>query len=201
MGGDHRGGLIPAHAGKTRPCPQAWRWSGAHPRSRGENVAAELRLRVAKGSSPLTRGKPRAHRRPPGRAGLIPAHAGKTGAGRRPHPGGQAHPRSRGENMVARVGLLVSVGSSPLTRGKLPCLSGRGPCIGLIPAHAGKTVHRLQHRNMAWAHPRSRGENVCATRLVCVAQGSSPLTRGKLNKQSVIACARGLIPAHAGKTY
>ena len=31
------GGLIPAHAGKTRCCVKSWRRSWAHPRSRGEN--------------------------------------------------------------------------------------------------------------------------------------------------------------------
>ena len=55
------GGLIPAHAGKTRPSTPSMRGRSAHPRSRGENVG-RLRLRaVAYGSSPLTRGKPHLH--------------------------------------------------------------------------------------------------------------------------------------------
>ena len=70
--------LIPAHAGKTRGCASRPGPSRAHPRSRGENLASDRRPILPRGSSPLTRGK-----RPPchqglRRAGLIPAHAGKT---------------------------------------------------------------------------------------------------------------------------
>ena len=56
-------GLIPAHAGKT-PARSGRRSSaGAHPRSRGENLAGRVPLRGELGSSPLTRGKrARSHR-------------------------------------------------------------------------------------------------------------------------------------------
>ena len=50
------------------------------------------------------------------------------------------------------------------------------------------------------AHPRSRGENPNTGVRKRFVTGSSPLTRGK---HAVLACAaqaRGLIPAHAGKT-
>ena len=50
-------GLIPAHAGKTRPMSWKQISSGAHPRSRGENASQVRRWLEAKGSSPLTRGK------------------------------------------------------------------------------------------------------------------------------------------------
>ena len=71
-------GLIPAHAGKTRGKTKAVVRTGAHPRSRGENAMKEGTGASARGSSPLTRGKPSV---PPEAlivAGLIPAHAGKT---------------------------------------------------------------------------------------------------------------------------
>ena len=71
-------GLIPAHAGKTRSCPQAWRWSGAHPRSRGENHLAACLLCGVMGSSPLTRGKRTLWTASRSPVRLIPAHAGKT---------------------------------------------------------------------------------------------------------------------------
>ena len=56
---------------------------------------------------------------PDSRAGLIPAHAGKTARRRPPTSQARAHPRSRGEN--AQVGMEPpgGAGSSPLTRGKL----------------------------------------------------------------------------------
>ena len=93
-------GLIPAHAGKTRPIRAMKPKSRAHPRSRGENTASRASPVTPLGSSPLTRGKPRWRHRPPLDWGLIPAHAGKT---------------------LKWGCLAVAVlGSSPLTRGK-PC--------------------------------------------------------------------------------
>ena len=50
------------------------------------------------------------------------------------------------------------------------------------------------------AHPRSRGENRFHDRGCRDADGSSPLTRGKLVCVLRAASNRGLIPAHAGKT-
>ena len=91
-------GLIPAHAGKTGAEHRTGVRGRAHPRSRGENLRSISARASARGSSPLTRGKPT---RPAARTrgpGLIPAHAGKTAvcmASMRREP---AHPRSRGEN-------------------------------------------------------------------------------------------------------
>ena len=193
-------GLIPAHAGKTELRSPIKVMRRAHPRSRGENRFHLHSSASRSGSSPLTRGKPaklqKAHRA----QGLIPAHAGKTrgpGCGMR---AGQAHPRSRGENLSAQFELCSMVGSSPLTRGKL-CLR-RCDCkiCGLIPAHAGKTWRTRGLRPRRWAHPRSRGENQAGRVLLVNAKGSSPLTRGKLVPTQEQLDFLGLIPAHAGKT-
>ena len=118
-GADH-GRLIPAHAGKTRVIHNAVFDLRAHPRSRGEN-SPYCRTAVARGgSSPLTRGKPRADTRLRRGSGLIPAHAGKT----RDEPittwKRRAHPRSRGENFSLDLEPKLLAGSSPLTRGKHP---------------------------------------------------------------------------------
>ena len=101
--------------------------------------------------------------------------------------------------MFIAVSLPV-VGSSPLTRGKLP---GGGPGSRgrrLIPAHAGKTAHSRSGRPRDRAHPRSRGENERGALRLLDWAGSSPLTRGKLVVLQVAEGERGLIPAHAGKT-
>ena len=50
-----------------------------------------------------------------------------------------AHPRSRGENFGSRGIVVDTLGSSPLTRGKLVASSSTPMVGGLIPAHAGKT--------------------------------------------------------------
>ena len=137
-------GLIPAHAGKTgptNPCPPTPR---AHPRSRGENVRRCRRGRGRGGSSPLTRGKPRAPDQRGLRRGLIPAHAGKTRTRSWQTVKAAAHPRSRGENVRRAVLCDGCVGSSPLTRGKPDGLQAAVTVERLIPAHAGKTLPDLR---------------------------------------------------------
>ena len=136
-------GLIPAHAGKTSSLTDRQTPRRAHPRSRGENVTPCYGLVTALGSSPLTRGKRFSRTASRNRAGLIPAHAGKTIASvpRSTAPG--AHPRSRGENWHHVVGFWAARGSSPLTRGKLHVAAIIVRRVRLIPAHAGKTrCHR-----------------------------------------------------------
>ena len=102
--------------------------------------------------------------------------------------------------MRPRPASVYLAGSSPLTRGKPTCTMRRARCIGLIPAHAGKTRGWRRWPFRAPAHPRSRGENRFPTRRGGVGWGSSPLTRGKHRGLSRLRRARGLIPAHAGKT-
>ena len=173
-------GLIPAHAGKTWPCPDAAGRPGAHPRSRGENGDALIAAVNPTGSSPLTRGKLAppsgrghhrvAHPRSRGenaverratrhRERLIPAHAGKTGRSEScPHPR-PAHPRSRGENLTTFSSRASLLGSSPLTRGKPEAKRLLDCPARLIPAHAGKTTCWAGAHGCGGAHPRSRGEN------------------------------------------
>ena len=131
--------LIPAHAGKTvcgRACPPT---SSAHPRSRGENAAPPSLRRSRGGSSPLTRGKRGSRDHGPDYRRLIPAHAGKTAARRRPLQLTGAHPRSRGENQERTKTMALNNGSSPLTRGKPGAPRQPHARERLIPAHAGKT--------------------------------------------------------------
>ena len=132
--------------------------------------------------------------------GLIPAHAGKTDVGDGVHCLSPAHPRSRGENNLGASPGHCSCGSSPLTRGKRCPAASRSAARGLIPAHAGKTRRGWRAGARPGAHPRSRGENRGHTPPACPLAGSSPLTRGKLNRTVGMRGRVGLIPAHAGKT-
>ena len=192
--------LIPAHAGKTRRgCFRRGR-SGAHPRSRGENFISQGQRLRGTGSSPLTRGKHtrlHVHDLP---AGLIPAHAGKTTSSVMLISMIWAHPRSRGENPFGVGHRGGDIGSSPLTRGKQVLSESHTACLGLIPAHAGKTSAVARLSNSSRAHPRSRGENERVDFGGGVEVGSSPLTRGKLVLPGNGETELGLIPAHAGKT-
>ena len=56
-------------------------------------------------------------------------------------------------------------------------------------------------RFVSQAHPRSRGENMRLTAPSDATLGSSPLTRGKRAALGWGRSVRGLIPAHAGKTW
>ena len=193
-------GLIPAHAGKTSPSGPKTPNKTAHPRSRGENTGARQAQATRRGSSPLTRGKPRNETMPPNTAGLIPAHAGKTLAKPQLTDFMRAHPRSRGENSVGRGGNEGGTGSSPLTRGKRDLRRIQRVTVGLIPAHAGKTSFSRGSAAPSAAHPRSRGENRYASASARSPLGSSPLTRGKHHEADLECLGVGLIPAHAGKT-
>ena len=139
-GGEGRGGLIPAHAGKTSATHPATPACRAHPRSRGENPVRRALEEGCQGSSPLTRGKLALRTAAAGRRGLIPAHAGKTARRGQVDVRPEAHPRSRGENGMPAFSRRCARGSSPLTRGKLILVVSSYDMGGLIPAHAGKTA-------------------------------------------------------------
>ena len=171
--------LIPAHAGKTAISSLYSAGLAAHPRSRGENSGGEDGHSIGFGSSPLTRGKPSIVRNPACRAGLIPAHAGKTPAPQADGNQEQAHPRSRGKNRAGARNPVMETGSSPLTRGKPALHRPETHTPRLIPAHAGKTGWCVRQPDWDEAHPRSRGENAFITAQQQLLAGSSPLTRGK----------------------
>ena len=193
-------GLVPAHAGKTRHMRSTRVISATHPRSRGENDQSSRRRGRSCGSSPLTRGKRLSSSVAIERMGLIPAHAGKTHQWRICATRSRAHPRSRGENLRIPTFDLPDRGSSPLTRGKRALFGVPFGGVGLIPAHAGKTMIPSMVVPRWAAHPRSRGENRRVTVGHVNRFGSSPLTRGKLGTTNARALTGGLIPAHAGKT-
>ena len=111
--------LIPAHAGKTCECIEMLGQAWAHPRSRGENGGNGASQDDSNGSSPLTRGKHGGRGPGCGWRRLIPAHAGKTSSPSPRSPRPAAHPRSRGENRGPLRRRGSTIGSSPLTRGKL----------------------------------------------------------------------------------
>ena len=164
--GGGRGGLIPAHAGKTRTQFSIRAMQRAHPHSRGENVTRPREASVVCGSSPLTRGKQAHCLHQVVIGGLIPAHAGKTGHRTRGQTNSPAHPHSRGENGKWSGDTKAWLGSSPLTRGKHRTSCEVTCMLGIIPAHAGKTSHTCNGTPTIWDHPRSRGENLFASMVI-----------------------------------
>ena len=192
--------LIPAHAGKTAQIDAKAAELGAHPRACGENVARSTISMGIPGSSPRMRGKPCRHAPSYTGSGLIPAHAGKTLPALERGYKDRAHPRACGENARASSWIAWILGSSPRMRGKQTMSFLKLKTTGLIPAHAGKTCPPTLPGNTNPAHPRACGENVVAETITAAGGGSSPRMRGKPLRQDVFKPARGLIPAHAGKT-
>ena len=154
----HRGGSIPAHAGKpaTRGC--AGSAMSVHPRPRGEASDRHRVVDNLPGPSPPTRGSPDRARKLLQLLRSIPAHAGKPSASRHtapshtvhPRPRGEAtpsfrcpgrpgvHPRPGGEASSMLLAMPSSCGPSPPTRGSPRRDGRRHRRQGSIPAHAGK---------------------------------------------------------------
>ena len=111
-----------------------------------------------------------------------------------------AHPRSRGEHLLASLEGLNRQGSSPLTRGALSWAKDLWDSAGLIPAHAGSTAAAESESAAQGAHPRSRGEHGGPGARAHRPHGSSPLTRGARPVAVYGGAPLRLIPAHAGST-
>ena len=151
--------LIPAHAGKTTYRNGQTSGVRAHPRACGENESAFAFIVYARGSSPRMRGKPRENAELLRRAGLIPAHAGKTRECLAGLFDRGAHPRACGENSEDSKKATNFEGSSPRMRGKPQVKLATKRAQRLIPAHAGKTTREDVHYTVNGAHPRACGEN------------------------------------------
>ena len=96
-GGKITGGIIPALAGNTARQPQTDYPTADHPRSRGEYISGSQNPRSSHGSSPLSRGIPRACAVYTGGGRIIPALAGNTSRMSMMFCISSDHPRSRGE--------------------------------------------------------------------------------------------------------
>ena len=132
-------GLIPARAGKTVTACSDGYGHKAHPRAGGENALSVCFGALAAGSSPRGRGKLLLAAIQSSGLRLIPARAGKTGAGSTCTHRRRAHPRAGGENFLLHVIQSSVLGSSPRGRGKPRVLTGPSRRSRLIPARAGKT--------------------------------------------------------------
>ena len=180
-----RSRFIPARAGNTLEPIFTIHQCSVHPRSRGEHLVDQPRIRFHHGSSPLARGTRQGH--PPRRVAdrFIPARAGNTPLRTAGARHGPVHPRSRGEHDEAHDVLEVDVGSSPLARGTPGSPGLRGYRPRFIPARAGNTAARVSACRIRPVHPRSRGEHSLTIVSRTIRPGSSPLargTRGPLNE-------------------
>ena len=152
------------------------------------------------GSSPHTRGAPRALNPGGVFSGIIPAYAGSTRADPRVTELQGDHPRIRGEHDTPLTNVTPFTGSSPHTRGARPTPSTPEESIWIIPAYAGSTCRRCRKRLRARDHPRIRGEHRLSGLYTGDGQGSSPHTRGARSGVHRHRRPERIIPAYAGST-
>ena len=111
------------------------------------------------------------------------------------------HPRLRGGNLTAWRHAFPREGSSPLARGKLRRVMGPAGAIRIIPACAGETPSWGSSSCSPRDHPRLRGGNDDLWTTVGEPVGSSPLARGKHDRDLRGGCEGRIIPACAGETF
>ena len=133
-------------------------------------------------------------------SGIIPAHAGNTGATARGAGRHRDHPRACGEHFLIGRRLRIAPGSSPRMRGTLVVADLDSAIRGIIPAHAGNTRLRSGDSTFSWDHPRACGEHQPGHVKDVRLQGSSPRMRGTLTIEHAVVVSAGIIPAHAGNT-
>ena len=72
---------------------------------------------------------------------------------------------------------------------------------GITPAHAGKSYLCCGMVLPGWDHPRTCGEKKICSIHGCILVGSPPHMRGKAVNFAYRLRARGITPAHAGKSF
>ena len=171
-----------------------------HPRSRGEYTLGTSSTFAASGSSPLSRGIRASFGLDTVLARIIPALAGNTSGTPEKTSCASDHPRSRGEYDGTPVIFGYDSGSSPLSRGILPCMGRPGGFLRIIPALAGNTGETMFPIRQSKDHPRSRGEYWQPVTLRPTGGGSSPLSRGIHTLTAPHNRPQRIIPALAGNT-
>ena len=135
-----------------------------------------------------------------GKAGITPAHAGKTSSPARKRAGRPDHPRACGENPHHHSKRSFDMGSPPRVRGKLTFRSCLPPVSGITPACAGKTPLPELPAGLRRDHPRVCGENLGRSCPWNDISGSPPRVRGKQHSRLMLIRLLGITPACAGKT-
>ena len=136
-----------------------------------------------------------------GQKGITPAHAGKSRPPTHDQLGRQDHPRTCGEKPAARNLPHSPGGSPPHMRGKAQITCPPSTCLGITPAHAGKSCSFVQMAVLIRDHPRTCGEKWFAARLRERMPGSPPHMRGKVCFSLRHARPDRITPAHAGKSH
>ena len=196
-GGDR---IIPAHAGLTSSVLQPLASSWDHPRACGAHWMYDTMVNMQKGSSPRMRGSLKDRYDIQLIIGIIPAHAGLTGAPSRCCMPDWDHPRACGAHLRRELEQKLYKGSSPRMRGSPHDSRNASRSHGIIPAHAGLTARTWDSGRCRRDHPRACGAHNALAVGDAFLRGSSPRMRGSLKNAIETVKAGGIIPAHAGLT-
>ena len=197
---EQRIGIIPAHAGLTLKKSVQRISSRDHPRACGAHlILASVRPSIA-GSSPRMRGSRSSGQWRCWQGGIIPAHAGLTATARIAVASVRDHPRACGAHCFSCLLVMLTTGSSPRMRGSHKAFAFSRKTTGIIPAHAGLTLHQQTTARRRRDHPRACGAHFCGRPSRCGNLGSSPRMRGSRLWLRCPQCGGGIIPAHAGLT-
>ena len=150
--------FIPAYAGNSYSFEQTHSRGAVHPRLRGELLHKPYNEGRFLGSSPLTRGTPKALANDICVVRFIPAYAGNSVNEHNNILIEAVHPRLRGELTVKLETTKNVVGSSPLTRGTHALTYMISSGYRFIPAYAGNSVKLPRAAETSAVHPRLRGE-------------------------------------------
>ena len=194
-------GSIPACAGETlTDCPRQ-SGIGVYPRLCGGNRPNPMPVLGMMGLSPLVRGKHHLDTTRTRVRGSIPACAGETCGIAVLTADMGVYPRLCGGNYQHLKRLVMSMGLSPLVRGKhAPSWPGLN-VSGSIPACAGETHPATSRSPFLGVYPRLCGGNSAAVNTGGLGAGLSPLVRGKLSCSKILGLPPGSIPACAGETW
>ena len=117
------------------------------------------------------------------------------------NPGCVVHPRIRGEHFGISPLYAGLPGSSPHMRGTPSSPGGNSQHERFIPAYAGNTGPGVCFVVMLTVHPRIRGEHHAYYGRRRSIRGSSPHTRGTLERRRRAGSPGRFIPAYAGNTH
>ena len=92
-------------------------------------------------------------------------------------------------------------GLSPLARGNQHGKELLGAGLRPIPARTGQPGVIQDNGNTSWAYPRSHGATAPGFQILVMFLGLSPLARGNLATEIVVAVPDGPIPARTGQPY
>ena len=112
-----------------------------------------------------------------------------------------AHPRSRGEHIIAATLIGRRVGSSPLARGTCRSAPHSLTSTRLIPARAGNMWVISAPVTPFAAHPRSRGEHRENQRHDSVDGRLIPARAGNIRCRAASTCGKTAHPRSRGEHY